>query len=168
MKDHIVTGLELACICSDNDDVALVDTSATRDNKPEPKPCLIYEYCVLRYVADVEREEFVNVGLMMMCKRRRWMEVRLHIDEERLRCIFHRSDPERLRKQLGVFIRKDVPSADLPVEERYRWLAAVKSAIIQTSPTHPGIIRYPDDASGADQIRLLSERFDTLFNRLIL
>lgn len=132
------------------------------------QPCLIYEYCVLRYVADVEREEFMNVGLMMMCKRRRWMKVDFHIDEDRINAIFKRPDIDRLSKQLGVFMKEDVPDAGLPVEERYRWMAAVKSAIIQTSPSHPGIIRYSADLSPSGIDALLSERFSTLFRRLIL
>lgn len=134
----------------------------------EKKPCLIYEYCILRYVADIEREEFVNVGLMMMCKRRRWMKVKLHVDEKRVKSMFMKADLERVHAQLGIFTAADVPSPGLPVEERYRWLAAVKSAIIQTSPSHPGIIRHNPDMTAPEISGLLEERFKALFNRLIL
>lgn len=133
----------------------------------EKQPCLIYEYCVLRYVADIEREEFVNIGLMMVCKRRRWMKVELLIDEERIRAMFRKADLERLHRQTGLFLKDDVPAPGLPVEERYRWLAAVKSAIIQTSPSHPGIIRHNADLSPSDLNGLLADRFDHLFNRLV-
>lgn len=125
---------------------------------------VIYEYCVLRYVADVEREEFVNVGLIMMSKRYRWMRCGLNVDERRIGVMFPNADTGRLRKQLGVFTRTDVPAPDLTVEERYRWMAAVKSAIIQTSPSHPGILMAADPSG----IRaLLDSKFETLFHRLI-
>ncbi|MDE6577039.1 MAG: DUF3037 domain-containing protein [Muribaculaceae bacterium] len=129
---------------------------------------IIYEYCLLRYVADIEREEFVNVGLMMMSKRYRWMRCELHIDEERISAMFRNKDIERLRLQLSVFTRNDVPFPDLTVEERYRWLAAVKSAIIQTSPSHPGLLIHPSPVSRKDAADALDEKFNSLFRRLIL
>ena len=122
----------------------------------------VYEYCTLRYVPDIERGEFINVGLMMMCKRHRWLRVVIHIDEDRIRALAPRADIGRLRIQLRPFLRDDVPFPALPVEERYRWLAAVKSAIIQTSPSHPGLI--PADSS---PVEILSSTFDTLFARLV-
>lgn len=125
---------------------------------------IIYEYSLLRYVPDIERGEFLNIGLMMMCKRRRWMRVGLHIDEGKIKLLWPQADVERLRVQSEVFLRDDVPFADNPVEERYRWMAAVKSAIIQTSPSHPGIIPLPDDVKPDKQ---LEETFSRLFNRLV-
>ena len=128
---------------------------------------IIYEYCVLRYVADVEREEFINVGLMMMSKRYRWMRCALHIDEQRISSLSSKADVDRLRLQLAVFTREDVPARDLSVEERYRWMSAVKSAIIQTSPSHPGILCKPDNASRTDVCHMLDDKFNDLFRRLI-
>ncbi len=128
---------------------------------------IIYEYCVLRYVADIEREEFVNVGLMMMSKRYRWIRCALNIDEERIAALSRKADVARLRLQLSLFTRNDVPAPDLTVEERYRWMAAVKSAIIQTSKSHPGIIAKSAAASRPEAITLLNEKFDELFTRLI-
>ncbi|MDE6008949.1 MAG: DUF3037 domain-containing protein [Muribaculaceae bacterium] len=129
---------------------------------------IIYEYCLLRYVADIEREEFINVGLMMMSKRYRWMRCELHIDEKRISSLFSHPDIERLRIQLSLFTRNDVPFPDLTVEERYRWLAAVKSAIIQTSPSHPGILLLPSPISRKEATDSLNEKFTALFNRLIM
>lgn len=131
------------------------------------KEKIIYEYCVLRYVADIEREEFVNVGLMMMSKRYRWIRCALNIDEERIAALSRKANIERLRLQLSVFTRNDVPAPDLTVEERYRWMAAVKSAIIQTSQSHPGIIVQPADISRQDAVNQLNKKFDELFARLI-
>ena len=126
---------------------------------------VIYEYCLLRYVADVEREEFVKVGLLMMSKRQRWLRCGLHLDERRIAAMFPNADIDRLRRQLAVFTRADVPAVDLTVEERYRWMAAVKSAIIQTSPSHPGIL--PPASARQDACRSLDSKFDELFRRLV-
>ncbi|MDE7181195.1 MAG: DUF3037 domain-containing protein [Muribaculaceae bacterium] len=129
----------------------------------EDKEKLIYEFCVLRYVPDVEREEFVNVGLLMMCKRMRWMRAEVVCDAERLSVFGNKANCRRLSTQLGVFTRKDVPAPDLPVEERYRWMAAMKSAIIQTSQSHPGILF----TTLSDARRELDLKFDELLCRLV-
>lgn len=126
---------------------------------------IIYEYSLLRYVPDLERGEFINVGLMMMCKRRRWLCVRTHIDEDRIRTLAPDADLRRLRCQLGAFCREDVPFPSLPVEERYRWMAAVKSAVVQTSPSHPGIVLADAEA---DVSTLLADKFEDLYGRLVL
>lgn len=128
---------------------------------------IIYEYCMLRYVADIEREEFVNVGLMMMSKRYKWIRCALHIDEPRIASFSPKADIRRLRLQLEVFTRDDVPARGLSVEERYRWMAAVKSAVIQTSPSHPGLIFLTSAVSRQEACLLLDRKFDELFLRLI-
>lgn len=107
-----------------------------------PDACL-YEYAVIRYVPCLEREEFINIGLIMMCKRRRWLRTELHIDEARIRAICPRADIGLLRRQVELFSRRDVPAPGLPVEETFRWLTAAKSAIIQTSQPHPGLSTDP-------------------------
>ena len=104
-----------------------------------------YEYAVLRYVPRVEREEFINVGLAMMCKRKRWIKVCILIPEGKLRAISPESDKESITRQLQSFVdiaegkREAGPVAQYPVEERFRWLSAVKSSVIQTSRPHPGL-----------------------------
>lgn len=128
---------------------------------------VIYEYCVLRYVADIEREEFVNVGLLMMSKRYRWLRAEIFIDEDRICRCFPRANVSLLRNQLAAFTRDDVPEKGIPVEERYRWLAAVKSAVIQTSPSHPGILLIDSDTS-IDVIKTALEgKFSHLFQKLV-
>lgn len=119
----------------------------------------LYEYAVVRYVPRVDREEFVNIGLIMMCKRRRWLKGEIKLDKVRL-CAF---DPQvnlsSLEKQASLFTRIDVPSGEIPVEERYRWLAAVKSAVLQVSPSHPGILTSEND---------LEVEFERLFRDLVV
>ena len=103
----------------------------------------LYEYAVVRFVPQVEREEFINVGLLMMCKRRRWLRVAVSIDPERLRAFAPGTDVEALRRHLESFERHATPGpgpiASLEAHERFRWLTAVRSACIQTSRPHPGL-----------------------------
>lgn len=129
---------------------------------------IIYEYALLRYVADVEREEFVNVGLLMMSKRWRWMKCSISIDEHKLNTFFKKCDIGRLRHQLTLFQRYDVPAADVSVEERYRWMTAVKSAVIQTSPSHPGILFVAGELNSEIAKDELGKKFEELFQRLVL
>lgn len=104
-----------------------------------------YEYAVIRFVPRVEREEFVNVGLAMMCKRRRWMRVELMLNENRIKAMSPDADLDVIARQLQSFVdiaegkKSAGPVASYPVEERFRWLSAVKSSVIQTSRPHPGL-----------------------------
>ncbi len=132
----------------------------------ETKAPLIYEYSLLRYVPDIERGEHINIGLMMMCKRMRWIKVATYLDRRRITAFDPNCDFSRLSRQLEVFENCKAPSEDLPVEERYRWMAAVKSAIIQTSPSHPGIILPPTDDSDNPR-NTLDALFHRLFTRLV-
>lgn len=122
----------------------------------------LYEYAVVRYVPHIEREEFINIGLIMMCKRRRWLCGAIRIDEPRIRAFDPDADIECIRRQAALFERSDVPSGDLPVEERYRWLAAVKSASLQVSPSHPAIL--PSSESTPET---LSAEFNRLLRLLV-
>ena len=105
----------------------------------------MYEYAVIRYVPRVEREEFINVGLIMMCKRRRWLRVELWIDERKMAVHDCELTRDELAQQLSAFTligegqREGGSIASLEAEERFRWLTAVKSACVQTSRPHPGI-----------------------------
>ena len=117
----------------------------------------LYEYAVVRYVPRVEREEFLNIGLIMMCKRRRWLRCEIVINEERIRALCPSADVRLLRRQAELFRRSDVPERGLPVEETYRWLTATKSAILQTSPSHPGLSSAPMDDTFDRLIRELVE-----------
>lgn len=140
---------------------------------------IIYEYCVLRYVPDIERQEFVNIGLLMMCKRYKWLESKIEISTDRIKHLGASPNADFLKKQSMIFLRKDVPARDIPVEEKYRWLSAVKSAIIQTSASHPGIIilNTSENLEKANInhvekreniISLLETKFDELFKKLVL
>lgn len=126
---------------------------------------LLYEYAVIRFVPRIDREEFVNIGLIMMNKRVKWLRGMVMIDEDRILSLFPAADLDRLRLQSSLFEKTDVPSADLPVEEKYRWLAAVKSASLQVSPSHPGLLTPNSDHSVAS---LMEREFERLFGELVL
>ena len=119
----------------------------------------LYEYAVIRYVPRVEREEFINVGLIMMCKRRRWLRVELWIDERKMAVHDCELTRDELAQQLSAFTligegqREGGSIASLEAEERFRWLTAVKSACVQTSRPHPGIT----DNLDATSARLMEE-----------
>lgn len=132
----------------------------------------LYEYAVIRYVPRIDRGEFLNIGLLMMCKRRRWIHCELHLDEPRLRALDPTLDICTLRKQLEMFEKPDIPFPGLPVEERYRWLTAAKSAIIQTSPSHPGIAVTHDitptpSQTDTDPLEPLHYTFNRLMEELV-
>ncbi len=122
----------------------------------------LYEYAVLRYLPRVEREEFINVGLVMMCKRQRWMRAAVNVDSRRMAVFDNALCHDGLKRQLDgmLSVAQGMPGAGpvarFPVEERFRWLTAVKSACIQTSRPHPG--------KTAD----LDGTFDRLFAELVL
>lgn len=122
---------------------------------------LLYEYAVVRYLPRVEREEFVNVGLVMMCKRRRWIKVRFCVDAARILAFHPGADVEMLASQLEGFEaiaggKAGGVLSGLEPHERFRWLTAVRSACIATSRPHPGLT--PD----------LDATFDRLFAELVL
>lgn len=126
----------------------------------------LYEYAVVRYVPRVDREEFVNIGLIMLCKRRRWLKGRVELSE-RIEAFDPRLDREALERQSSIFRSGCMPMAELPAEERYRWLAAVKSAVLQVSPSHPGIVAVEGEVSGSEAIDALDKEFERLFDDLV-
>ena len=127
----------------------------------------LYEYSVIRYVPRVDREEFLNIGLIMMNKRKKWLKGKVLLNEPRLRALYPNLDYASLKNQSRLFEREDVPDKDLPVEEKYRWLSAVKSACLQVSPSHPGIATGmgTGEEKGADWI--MTKEFNRLFSQLV-
>lgn len=122
----------------------------------------LYEYAVIRFVPRVEREEFLNVGLIMMSKRRKWLRVQLHVDSRKLSVFDCGISLDDIQRQLSAFVAigKGMPEAG-PIaafepEERFRWLTAVKSSCVQTSRPHCGLT--PD----------LDMTFERLLEELVL
>ncbi len=103
-----------------------------------------YDYAVIRVVPRVEREEFLNVGILLSCERSGYLHARIELDEGRLRALDPDIDIESLRRHLDAIPRiceggaQAGPIGLLPKRARFHWLTAKRSAIIQTSPVHMG------------------------------
>ena len=109
-----------------------------------------YDYAVIRVVPRVEREEFINVGVIVSCPTARHLEARTEIDESRLRALAPSLDVEALRPYLDAIVaicRGDAgagPIAALPPRARFHWLTAKRSSIVQVSPAHVGRTEQPE------------------------
>lgn len=105
----------------------------------------LYEYAVIRFVPKVERGEFINIGLIMMCKRQKWIKYKYEVPVNKYKTFVTDIDIDLLSGHLDYF--RGIAYGDarlgqlamLPVEERFRWLTAVKSCGIQNSDVHPGL-----------------------------
>jgi hypothetical protein len=103
-----------------------------------------YDYAVIRVVPRVEREEFVNVGVLVSCPEKNFLEARIELDEERLAALDATLDLEAVRAHLAAIpvICAGGEGAGalglLSQRERFRWLTAPRSAVVQTSPAHAG------------------------------
>ncbi|AZB24975.1 MULTISPECIES: DUF3037 domain-containing protein [Chryseobacterium] len=104
----------------------------------------IYEYAVIRLVPKVEREEFFNIGLVMFSKKEKFIRVEFYLCPDKFKLMHSKLDYNDVIQNLESFRKiangdKDGgPIALLEVPERFRWLTAVRSAVIQTSRPHPG------------------------------
>ena len=122
----------------------------------------LFEYAVIRVVPRVEREEFLNVGVILFCKKLQFLGTKFQINEKRIKNFCAEIDIQILEEHLNTFERicrgdKDSgPIGQLPLAERFRWLTATRSTIIQTSKTHPGFCKDP------------SETLAKLFEQLVL
>ena len=113
----------------------------------------LYEYATIRFVPKVEREEFINVGIVLFSKRCKYLKSLYTIDENKLKLF---------SSELHVFDRICSGSkeggmiASMDVPDRFRWLTAVKSSCIQVSRPHPG---FSED---------LDATLERLFKELVL
>lgn len=103
-----------------------------------------YDYAVIRVVPRVEREEFINAGVIVLCSARDYLEARIELDERRLASMAPAADLEAIRRHLdsipAICRGGDAagPIGRLTPRERFDWLVAPRSTIIQTSAVHTG------------------------------
>jgi hypothetical protein len=115
-----------------------------------------YDYAVIRVVPRVERGEFVNAGVVLSCKAGGFLEARVELDEARLRALDPGADLDVVRAHLEAFAAicaggdSAGPIGRLPARERFRWLTAPRSTVIQTSPVHSG--RCDDHATMLERL----------------
>ncbi len=121
----------------------------------------LFEYAVIRVVPHVEREEFVNVGVILYCASEKFLKCATQVDENRIRILCEKIDFDELRNHIRSFERicnggsAGGPIGRLSMPERFRWLTAPRSTVVQTSKVHPGLCK---DAS---------EMLDKLFKQLV-
>ncbi|HSN16464.1 MAG TPA: DUF3037 domain-containing protein [Anaeromyxobacteraceae bacterium] len=111
-----------------------------------------YDYAVLRVVPRVEREEFVNAGVILYCLERDFLGARVALDGERVRALFPGADLPAIEEHLAVVPRiceggaSAGPIGKLTRRERVHWLVAPRSTVVQVSPVHTGLCDDPTRA----------------------
>jgi hypothetical protein len=114
---------------------------------------LLYEYAVIRYVPRVEREEFLNVGVIVFCKDEKKVHVLFHVNEDRLHSLAPDADIKEINSYLEAFAAtasgkaEGGPIAKEDAASRFRWLTAVRSSSIQTSRPHPGFTTHSENTT---------------------
>ncbi|WP_339837498.1 DUF3037 domain-containing protein [uncultured Flavobacterium sp.] len=121
----------------------------------------LYDYAVIRVVPRVEREEFVNIGLMLYSKRQKYLRIKYQIPTKKIQAFCTDFDLEILKVNLEALVnicegkKEGGPVAQFEKDERFRWITAIKSSSIQTSRPHSG---FSDN---------LDQTFEKLYNELV-
>jgi Protein of unknown function (DUF3037) len=108
-----------------------------------------FQYAIWRVVPSVERGEALNVGVVVYCRRRQFLAARVHVDDDRLHALSPDLDVAAVRTHLDGTVRVAAgdPSggavASLPQSDRFGWLTAASSTIVQPSPIHTGLCSDP-------------------------
>jgi hypothetical protein len=119
-----------------------------------------FSYAILRVVPSVERGERINAGVVLFCRQRGFLEARVALDERRLAALAPELDAGVVRAHLEGLVRVAAgdsaagPIAALPQSERFGWLVAPSSTVVQPSEVHTGLCEDP--------ARTLDELFDEL------
>lgn len=121
----------------------------------------LFEYAVIRVVPRVEREEFLNVGVVLYCAPKKFLGMLYNINVQRLNFLCDECDTNVIDEYLKAFeqicngLKDAAPIGKLPAAERFRWLTATRSTVVQTSKVHPGFCDDP------------AEMLQKLFNQLV-
>lgn len=105
---------------------------------------ILYEYAILRLVPKVEREEFINVGVILFSKKEDYLKVKYFINDNRINAFCHELDLDFIDSNLNALskiaegIHDESAVSNFETPERFRWLTAVRSSSIQSSRPHPG------------------------------
>jgi DUF3037 family protein len=108
-----------------------------------------FDYAVLRVVPRVEREEFVNAGVVLFCLARDFLDARVALDPARVRALDPAADLALIAEHLEAFTRicrggeGSGPIGKLSARERFGWLVAPRSTVLQPSPVHSGVCEDP-------------------------
>ena len=122
----------------------------------------LFEYAVIRVVPRVEREEFLNVGVILYSRKEEFLQTLFHLDKIKLNAFSDKLDIAEIENHLLAFERickggsDSGPIGQLDMASRFRWLTATRSTVVQTSKVHPGFCDKPAQA------------IQKLFNQLVL
>ncbi|HKO82205.1 MAG TPA: DUF3037 domain-containing protein [Chitinophagaceae bacterium] len=122
----------------------------------------LFEYAVIRVVPRVEREEFLNVGVILYSRKEEFLQTLFHLDKTKLNTFSDKLDVVEIENHLLAFERicnggpDSGPIGQLDMASRFRWLTATRSTVVQTSKVHPGFCDKP------------SEAIQKLFSQLVL
>jgi hypothetical protein len=111
-----------------------------------------FDYAIVRVVPRVEREEFVNAGVILFCLERDFLGARIELDRARVRALFPGADLAEIEEHLAAIPRicageeGSGPIGQLSLRERFHWLVAPRSTVIQISPVHAGLCEDPAGA----------------------
>jgi len=111
----------------------------------------LFEYAVIRLVPRVEREEFINVGLILYCAKQKFLKAIVQLDKNRLGVFCPDLDFEELQHHLNAFehicsgTKAGGPIGLLDSASRFRWLTATRSTVLQSSKVHPGFCKDADE-----------------------
>ncbi|MBE9663559.1 DUF3037 domain-containing protein [Mucilaginibacter myungsuensis] len=109
----------------------------------------VFEYAVIRVMPRVEREEFINVGVILYCKRLKYIGSIVAVNEDRLCCFAGADEVADIKANLAAFEnickgdKGSGPIGQLDEASRFRWLTATRSTVVQASKVHPGMTDDP-------------------------
>lgn len=109
----------------------------------------LYEYAVIRLVPRVEREEFINIGIILYCPAQKFLQTKFVLNTERLKALSCQEEMPEIEKYLNAWVQICVGGkaggtiGSLPIASRFRWLTATRSTIIQASKVHIGKTENP-------------------------
>ena len=113
----------------------------------------LYEYAVIRVVPSMEREEFLNVGVILYCRQQKFLQAVYTLNEEKLHALSPQADVNTIRPYLDAFVeiakgsKAGGPIGTLDIVSRFRWLTAMRSSVVQTSRVHPGFCSANPEAT---------------------
>ncbi|RAW02941.1 DUF3037 domain-containing protein [Pseudochryseolinea flava] len=111
----------------------------------------LFEYAVIRVVPRVEREEFLNIGVILLCAKQKFLRCRITLQPNRLNVLCATMDCDELHGYIAAFEKICAGGKEggtigaLSIAERFRWLTATRSTIVQTSKVHPGLCHDPQE-----------------------
>jgi len=109
----------------------------------------VFEYAVVRVVPRVEREEFMNVGVVLYCKKLNFLQAIITVNEAKICCFTNKDEAQQIKENLQAFEQickgsaEGGPIAKLDGASRFRWLTATRSTVVQASKVHPGLSADP-------------------------